>query len=54
MAALASLRQQCEPGFDIIPLFDHTKGAFGIDHIPAREDIQGSTESLRRIAVKRV
>lgn len=34
MAALASLRRQCESTFTIIPLFDHTKSAFPIDDIP--------------------
>ena len=34
MAALARLRQQCESAFTIVPLFDHSKGAFPIDHIP--------------------
>jgi hypothetical protein len=33
MAALASLKQQCESAFTIVPLFDHTKGAFPVEHI---------------------
>jgi hypothetical protein len=34
MAALARLRQQCESTFTIVPLFDHTKGAYPVEHIP--------------------
>ena len=39
MAALASLEQQCESAFTIVPLFDHTKGAFPINHIARARSI---------------
>jgi Protein of unknown function (DUF3405) len=39
MAALSSLMQQCESSFTIVPLFDHTKKAFPIEHIPGAQSI---------------
>jgi hypothetical protein len=39
MAALATLRQQCESGFTIVPLFDHTKKTFAIEHVPGARSV---------------
>ena len=39
MAALAELRRQCEDRFDIVPLFDQTRGAFPVDHIAGARTI---------------
>jgi hypothetical protein len=39
MAALSTLTQQCAPTFTVVPLFDQTKKAFKVDHIPGAQSI---------------